>query len=82
MFRGTVHVTKDDRGTISIDSSVRNDDDGDARGDENDAEYLSRMLDKNLIAKYQTLNTDNLHLKLSIRPIEATLEHIFAVWVK
>ena len=44
-----------------------------------DNEYLNRMLDKNLIAKYQHINTNNLHLTLSINPIEANLESIFAV---
>lgn len=44
-----------------------------------DNEYLNRMLDKNLIAKYQHINTDNLHLTLSINPIEANLESIFLV---
>jgi len=37
------------------------------------------MFDKKLVAKYQSVNPDNLHLKLTVRPVEAKLQHIFAV---
>ena len=47
---------------------------------END-DYLNRMIDKNLLAIYQAVDADKLHLKLSMRPVSATLEHIFTVSV-
>jgi hypothetical protein len=79
LYRGTVPVRKSDRGAISIDTSGRVEaSSGDANLIEKN-EYLNRMLDKSLIAKYESINADNHHLKISIRPIEANLELIFAV---
>mmetsp|Transcript_12603 Transcript_12603/g.27340 ORF Transcript_12603/g.27340 Transcript_12603/m.27340 type:complete len:410 (+) Transcript_12603:228-1457(+) len=80
IFRGVVPVEtlKNDQGGISIDSTVKNEVDEDDTMMENNT-YLKRMLDKDLIAKYQSINPNNLQLKLSIRPIEATIETIFAV---
>lgn len=71
---------KNEHGVISIDS--RNKLNATTIPVEKD-EYLNRMLDKNLLTKYQSVNANanKLRLKLSIRPIEATLEHIFTVSV-
>ena len=78
IYRGTVPVRRD-RGVISIDTSKKVMASADANLMENN-EYLYRMLDKRLIAKYQSINADNHHLKLSIGPIKkANLELIFAV---
>lgn len=78
LYRGSVPVMND-KGVISIDTSERTVvASEDERLLENN-EYLNRMLDKSLIAKYQSFNADNHHLKLYIRPMEATLENIFAV---
>jgi len=46
-----------------------------------DNEYLKGMMDKNLIKQYQ-INPENMHLKFSLQPIEAELQHIFAVPVQ
>ena len=81
IYRGSVPVIND-KGAISIDTSERctivAGGEADAGSLENN-EYLNRMLDKSLIAKYQSFNADNHHLKLYIRPMEARLENIFAV---
>ena len=79
IYRGVVPVITDG-GIISIDTSKRDAVTG--SGDENlsvNNEYLRRMMDKDLIAKYQSFNADKSHLKLRIRPMEANLENIFAV---
>jgi len=54
-----------------------NDDDTDNLLENNS--YLKSMFDKKLLAKYQSINPDNLQLKLSVQPIESTLQSIFAV---
>lgn len=66
---------------IIVDSSVKSDADSDVDTSNNldKNEYLNSMMDKKLIAKYQSVNTDNFHLKLSIKPTEAILESIFAM---
>lgn len=55
---------KNEHGVISIDS--RNKLNATTIPVEND-EYLNRMLDKNLLTKYQSMNANKLRLKLSIR---------------
>jgi len=77
IYRGVVPVNTDG-GIISIDSSQRIAGSEDANLSVNN-EYLSRMMDKDLIAKYQSFNADKSHLKLRILPMEANLENIFAV---
>ena len=77
IYRGVVPVNTDG-GIISIDSSQRIAGSEDANLLVNN-EYLSRMMDKDLIAKYQSFNADKSHLKLRILPMEANLENIFAV---
>lgn len=78
IYRGTVPVRRDG-GVISIDTSERVKASADANPIENN-EYLYRMLDKRLIAKYQSIDADNHHLKLFIGPIKNTnLELIFTV---
>jgi len=43
-------------------------------------EYLHGMMDKKLICTYNNeINPENMQLKLSLQPIEAKLEHIFAI---
>ena len=37
------------------------------------------MMDKNLLARYQLVDSNSIHLKLSIRPTSAKLQHIFAI---
>jgi hypothetical protein len=72
---------KNEQGIISLDS--------DGRSIINEAQvlleddaYLNKMMDKNLLAMYQAVCADKLRLKLSIRPVEAALEHIFTVSVQ
>lgn len=93
VFRGKVAVENStggeyDEDGISIDTSViitENEDDDASEKDvvpylaEESNEYLKQMFDEDLLAIYQSIDPDNLHLKLSIRPIKATLQHIFAV---
>lgn len=43
-----------------------------------DNEYLSGMMDRKLIERYQ-INPENFKIKFSLQPIEANLQHIFAV---
>jgi len=78
IHRGTVPVRRDG-GVISIDTSKKDKASTESNLIENN-EYLHRMLDKRLIAKYQSFDPDNHHLKLSIGPIKNTnLELIFTV---
>lgn len=42
-------------------------------------EYLTSMVDKNLLARYQLVDTESIHLKLSITPTSAKLQHLFAI---
>lgn len=44
---------------------------------END--YLNSMMDKNLLARYQLVDTKSIHLKLSVTPTSAKLQHLFAI---
>ncbi|KAL3789327.1 hypothetical protein ACHAWO_000357 [Cyclotella atomus] len=44
-----------------------------------DNEYLNSMLDKNLLARYQLVDRESIHVKLSIKPISAMVQHIFAI---
>ncbi|KAL7539270.1 hypothetical protein ACHAWF_006360 [Thalassiosira exigua] len=64
-------------GIISLDSSK-----GDSMNDICDSvydnEYLKGMMDKKLIKQYQ-INPEKMQLKFTLQPIEATLQHIFAV---
>ncbi|KAL7527797.1 hypothetical protein ACHAXR_006264 [Thalassiosira sp. AJA248-18] len=78
VFRGQVTINRDmdGNGDISINSAVKNEEEA---AEDADASYLNKMMDENLIAKYQSVDPKNLHLKLSIRTIEAKLQHIFAV---
>ena len=86
VFHCKVEVNGDagEQGVLSVDTSMKpdnTDDDGDDKVDTNSVEdnaYLNQMLDKKLIEKFN-INTDNMHVKLSIKPIEGTLETIFAV---
>lgn len=41
-------------------------------------DYLKGMMDKNLLKQYQ-INQENLQVKFSLQPMEANLQHIFAV---
>lgn len=78
IHRGTVPVRRDG-GVISIDTSKKVNASTESNLIENN-EYLFRMLDKRLIAKYQSIDPDSHHLKLSIGPIKNTnLELIFTV---
>lgn len=77
-------VEKNEQDVISIDSDARsiiNPTTPSTIAMKND-EYLHRMMDKNLLAIFQAVNADKLRLKLSIRPVEATLENIFTVSVR
>jgi len=86
VFHCKVEVKGDvgEQGVLSLDTSMKSDthsDDGDDKVNANSIEdnaYLNQMLDKKLIDKFN-INTDNMHVKLSIKPIEGTLETIFAV---
>jgi hypothetical protein len=72
---------KNEQGIISLDSEERiivND----ANVLLEDDAYLNKMMDKNLLAMYQAVCADKLRLKLSIRPVDAALEHIFTVSVQ
>ncbi len=73
-------VETNEQGVILIDSDKRNKVNVATKPLEND-EYLNRMIDKNLLAIYQAVDADKLHLKLSMRPVSATLENIFTVSV-
>ncbi|KAL3790039.1 hypothetical protein HJC23_011395 [Cyclotella cryptica] len=42
-------------------------------------EYLNSMMDKTLLARYQLVDKNAIHLKLSIRPTSANLQHMFAI---
>jgi hypothetical protein len=45
-------------------------------------DYLNLMMDRLLLEQYQHLinnNNNNIHIKLSLKPIQAKLEHIFAI---
>ncbi|EED90836.1 predicted protein [Thalassiosira pseudonana CCMP1335] len=85
---------KNDYPVISVDTSVsikvRDDDDvvadaTDTSNDDNEDtsvetnEYLNVMFDKKLLQQYKHINPQNTQLKLTIRPLEATLCSIFAV---
>lgn len=41
--------------------------------------YLEGMMDRSLIKQYDQINRENIQLKFSLQPIEAELQHIFAV---
>jgi hypothetical protein len=79
VYRGTVPVVRGDGDMITVDTSGRiAGSGGNANLMENNT-YLNRMLDKSLIARYQSFDADKYHLKFSMRPYEAKLESIFAV---
>ena len=42
-------------------------------------EYLNSMVDKNLLARYQLVDKESIHVKLSVEPTSAKLQHIFAI---
>lgn len=66
---------KNENGVITIDSTTIGQ--AEAHPTE-DNEYLHGMMAKNLIKQYQ-INPENMQLKFSLQPIEAELQHIFAV---
>ena len=73
---------KNETGIVSIDCSANDDIDSNSSVSvcsENN-EYLHGMMDKKLISAYNNaINPENMQLKLSLQPIEAKLEHIFAI---
>ena len=81
----TVYVmnAEGDPSSISIDSSVRDEAGEEGSADANNLvennDFLDNMIDKNLIAKYASIDPEKMHLKLSIRPMKIALQHIFAV---
>jgi hypothetical protein len=79
IYRGTVPVVRGDGDLITMDTSDRIAGSGEGANLLENNEYLNRMLDKCLIASYQSFDADNHHLKFSIRPYGAKLESIFAV---
>ncbi|KAL7487924.1 hypothetical protein ACHAW6_013510 [Cyclotella cf. meneghiniana] len=79
---------------ISINSAIKstNDNESEANNHANDGnnenehkfiltqnKYLNSMMDKNLLARYQLVDSNAIHLKLSIRPTSAKLHHMFAI---
>jgi len=77
---------KNEGGVISIDTSQRASEDGgddvtdsstDFYDDKDD--ILTKMMDKALLQKFESLDLEHMQLKLSIRPMESTLQHIFAI---
>jgi len=73
---------KNENGIISNDSSTGSDFINNINHDEihstEDNEYLNSMMDKKLLKQYQ-INPENMHLKFPLQPIEAKLQHLFAV---
>lgn len=83
LFRSIFQVlVKNEHGVVSIDTSMGSDCANSVRKEKlhplKDNEYLRGMMDKKLIDQYQ-INPENLKLKFSLQPIEAELQHIFAV---
>eukprot|EP01083_Nonionella_stella_P200250 733545_1 len=71
---------KNDNGIVSIDCSANNDNNNSLADCSESNEYLHGMMDKKLISEYNNgIDTENMQLKLSLQPIEAKLEHIFAI---
>jgi len=77
---------KNEGGVISIYTSQRASEDGgddvtdsstDFYDDKDD--ILTKMMDKALLQKFESLDLEHMQLKLSIRPMESTLQHIFAI---
>ena len=60
-----------------INQSCKNDHDEEVPLLEN--EYLNNMLDKNLLARYQLVDKDSIHVRLSVEPTSAKLQNIFAI---
>ena len=75
IFPGAV-VLRDDGG-ISIDTSITNEAEQSSGLVEN--EYLRNMIDRDFVALFQSVDPNELHLKLSMRPINAELQFMFVV---
>ena len=74
VFRGAVVVKND--GGISVDTSIT------AEAPDSglmDNEYLRQMMDKALVERYQSVDPEKIHLKLSMRPVDAKLQSMFVV---
>ena len=80
IIRNIVPV-KNENGIVSIDCSANNDIDTNNLKDCIEInDYLHGMMDKKLISAYNNgFDTENMQLTLSLQPIEAKLEHIFAI---
>ena len=73
---------KNENGIVSIDCSANNDIENNSSVTDcsESNEYLHGMMDKKLISAYNNgFDRENMQLKLSLQPIEAELEHIFAI---
>jgi hypothetical protein len=79
VYRGTVPVIRGDGDLLTMDTMERIAGSGGGANLLENNEYLNRMLDKCLIARYQSFDSDNHRLRFSMRPYEAKLESIFAV---
>ena len=80
-FRGAVKVTKapnDAVESVSFESSAEADTETNGSRREHEA-YLNSMFEDKLVQEFQTIDFDRLRLKLAVRPVTATLQHIFAV---
>ena len=68
------------RGRLDVEQLSEDDDDHDDKG-----AYLNAMFDERLLEKYRSFDSDAdddaglLRVRLSVRPIEARLQHIFVV---
>lgn len=86
-----LHETESDDNS---DKEVTNENNKDGNSDKNDPkrnneiiestplienEYLNSMIDKSLLARYQLVDKDSIHVKLSVKPTSAKLQHIFAI---
>ncbi len=80
---------KNDDGVISIDTSSRRssvngeNDNTDSSADfcdfDDTDDIITNMMDKALLEKFKSLDLEHMQLKLSIRPVESTLQHLFAI---
>ncbi|KAL7538692.1 hypothetical protein ACHAXR_008728 [Thalassiosira sp. AJA248-18] len=83
LLRDTFRVpVKNEDGIVSIDTTTTHDAMDNiiecSMHSADDNEYLKGMMDTKLINRYQ-INPENLQMKFSLQPIEAQLQHIFAV---
>lgn len=88
-FKENTNTETDDDGSKDTTKNTTNDNSDQAEPENNtesetaapliENEYLNSMMDKSLLSRYQLVDKDSIHVKLSVQPTSAKLQHIFAI---